>query len=68
MSMRWRTQARCHHTTPPTIDDLLLQARSGVAWQTPSTRPASHGPRRRPYRPPDAPPDPRRAGKSVRIG
>ena len=31
MNMRWRTQARCHHTTPPTIDDLLLQARSGLA-------------------------------------
>ena len=31
MNMRRRTQARCHHTTPPTIDDLLLQARSGLA-------------------------------------
>lgn len=31
MNMRWRTQARCHHTTAPTIDDLLLQARSGLA-------------------------------------
>jgi hypothetical protein len=31
MNMRWRTQARCHHTTPPTIDDLPLQARSGLA-------------------------------------
>jgi rhodanese-related sulfurtransferase len=31
MNMRSRTQARCHQTTPPTIDDLLLQARSGLA-------------------------------------
>ena len=30
MNMRWRTQARRHHTTPPTIDDLLLQARSSL--------------------------------------
>ena len=30
MNMRSRTQARCHQTTPPTIDDLLLQARSGL--------------------------------------
>lgn len=31
MNMRWRTQTRCHHTTPPTIDELLLQTRSGLA-------------------------------------
>jgi rhodanese-related sulfurtransferase len=31
MNMRWRTQAPCHYTTPPTIDDLLFQARSGLA-------------------------------------
>ena len=31
MNMEWRTQTRCHHTTPPTIDELLLQTRSGLA-------------------------------------
>ena len=31
MNMPWRTQARCHHTAPPAIDDLLLQARTGLA-------------------------------------
>ena len=36
MNMRWRTQARCHHTTPPAIDDLLLQARSGLARLEPA--------------------------------
>ncbi|HXZ74189.1 MAG TPA: hypothetical protein VEH31_25410 [Streptosporangiaceae bacterium] len=31
MNMQWSHPGRCHHTTPPTIDDLLLQARSGLA-------------------------------------
>ncbi len=51
MNMRSRTQARCHQTTPPTIDDLLLQARSGLARLDPVL--ALRGARRRdPHRHP----------------